>query len=120
MADLPRNLTASAEIVLSSPGAIMKRLCDHFAEHGEVTLEGRCGRIDTVFGSAGLEAGDTCLKLCAMGRDDTALAYVKLSLAEHILHFAATENPRIVWTGDGEAASRCPISARCGCSASPM
>ncbi len=103
MADMPRMLKASAEVVLSSPEDIMKRLCAHFTEHGEVTRNGRCSRIQTGFGTANLEACERCLKLFAEGTDDTALAYVKLAVAEHLLHFAAAEKPRIVWQGDGAA-----------------
>ena len=108
MADMPRLLKASAEVVLSSPEDIMKRLCAHFNEHGNVTVTGRCSRIQTGFGTANLEACERCLKLFAEGTDDTALAYVKLAVAEHLLHFAAAERPRIVWQGDGEAGTPLP------------
>jgi NADPH-dependent ferric siderophore reductase len=55
-----------------------------------------------------MEAGERCLKLVAEGGDDTALAYVKLSLAEHLLHIAAAEKPRIVWLGHGTAGTPLP------------
>src|SRR5690606_29428127 len=41
------------------------------------------------------------------GKDETALAYVKLSLAEHLLNFA-DEPPQIVWLGDGAAGAPLP------------
>ena len=97
-------MRASAEVLLKAPDDMMRRICAHFAEFGEVNVTGRCGRIETGFGTAGLEACDACLKLSAEGRDDTALAYVKLALAEHLLQFAGSESPRIVWKGDGEIA----------------
>jgi hypothetical protein len=70
---------------------MMRRICAHFAAFGEVNVTGRCGRIETGFGTAGLEVCDACLKLSAEGREDTALAYVKLALAEHLLQFAGSE-----------------------------
>ena len=73
MAEMPRFLTASAEIALTSPQDVMKRLCAHFAEFGDATVEGRCARIDTGFGTASMEACERCLKVLAAGRDDTAL-----------------------------------------------
>lgn len=97
-------LKATAEVTLEEPLEIMTRLCAHFVEHGEVRVEGRRGRIETAFGRAGLEAGERSLRLVAQGRDDATLAYVKLSLAEHIIQFAKGERPRIVWRGDGAAA----------------
>lgn len=108
MADMPRNFKASAEIVLSCPQDIMKRLCAHFAEHGDVSVQGACSRIDTGFGSASLEACERCLKVFAESRDDASLAYVKLAIAEHLLHFASAESPRIVWQGDGAAGQPLP------------
>lgn len=108
MADMPRSFTASAEIALSSPDEVMRQLCAHFREFGDVTVEGRCGRIETGFGTAGLEACERCLKVFAQGRDDVALAYVKLAVAEHLLHFASAEKPLIRWAGDGAAGSPLP------------
>jgi NADPH-dependent ferric siderophore reductase len=108
MAEMPRFLTASAEIALSSPEEIMLKLCAHFREHGDVTVEGKCGRIETGFGTAGFEACERCLKVFAEGEDDTALAYVKLAVAEHLLHFAAADKPTIRWQGDGVAGQPLP------------
>ncbi len=108
MAEMPRMFTATAEVRLASPDPIMRRLCAHFREFGEVTVDGSCSRIDTGFGTAGLEACKGCLKISAQGRDEVALAYVKLALAEHLLNFAGGEQPEIVWHGDGAAGSPLP------------
>jgi len=108
MAEMPRTFTASAEVRLASPGPVMERLCAHFREFGEVTVNGPCSRIDTGFGIAGLEACRGCLKISAEGKDEVALAYVKLALAEHLLNFAIGERPEIVWHGDGMAGSPLP------------
>jgi NADPH-dependent ferric siderophore reductase len=108
MADMSRMLTASAQIALSSPEDTMLRLCTHFREHGDVSVTGTCARIETGFGIAGMEACDGCLKVHAEGKDDTALAYVKLAIAEHLLHLAAADQPTIVWQGDGAAGQALP------------
>jgi NADPH-dependent ferric siderophore reductase len=108
MAEMPRLLKASAEIALAAPDDVMRRLCAHFAEHGHAHVEGRCARIDTGFGMAAMEACGTCLKVFAEGRDDTSLAYVKLAVAEHLLHLAAADRPRIAWRGDGAAGAPLP------------
>jgi len=108
MADMPRNFEASAEIMLSCPQDIMRRLCAHFVEFGTVAVDGARSRIETAFGSASMEACRGCLKVRAEGRDESCLAYVKLSIAEHLLSFASAESPSIVWQGDGAAGQPLP------------
>lgn len=108
MAELPRTFSASTEVRLLSPEPVMLRLCAHFREFGEVTVNGPCSRIETGFGIAGLEACKGCLRISAEGKDEAALAYVKLALAEHLLNFALEEQPEIVWQGDGAAGSPLP------------
>lgn len=102
------DLTASARVALAAPQAAMATLCARFSAFGEVKIEGCRGRIDTVFGTAHLRADACCLCLRAEGADETALAYVKLSLAEHLLRLSADERPRIVWSGDGAAGAPLP------------
>ncbi|MCV0396667.1 MAG: siderophore-interacting protein [Rhizobiaceae bacterium] len=101
-------MTATADVILAEPLGVLRRLCAHFAEHGRVRVDGACGRIETTFGNASLEACGQCLKLRAEGHDETSLAFVKLSLAEHLLHFAAGDAPRIEWQGDGQAGAPLP------------
>lgn len=108
MAELPRTFSASTEVRLLSPEPVMLRLCAHFREFGEVTVNGPCSRIETGFGIAGLEACKGCLRISAEGKDEAALAYVKLALAEHLLNFAIDEQPEIIWYGDGAAGSPLP------------
>lgn len=108
MADLPRSLTATAEIVLTSPDEVMLRICRHFREFGDVKIDGRCSRIETSFGIAGFEACEGCLKVSAEGIDDTALAFVKLSVAEHLLNLAKPEAPKISWQGDNATGQPLP------------
>ncbi|MGB3388108.1 MAG: siderophore-interacting protein [Pseudaminobacter sp.] len=103
-----RLLQAQARIELADPDGIMERLCSHFTEHGRVARGHGQANIETGFGNAFLTTGNGSLLLEASADDATGLAYVKLALAEHILSFAATEQPRIRWTGDGAAGSRLP------------
>ncbi|MGI6854394.1 DUF2218 domain-containing protein [Mesorhizobium sp. 1B3] len=99
--------TASTEVLLPSPQHVMERLCAHFSEYGEVELRQGCCRIDTGFGIADVEDCGKCLRICATGKDEVALAYVKLALAEHVLNFA-DGSPAIVWQGDGAAGAPLP------------
>lgn len=109
MADrLSPMLSASAEVAVSDPLALMGKLCDHFVEHGSVERATGRSVIRTSFGNARLEALPRSLRLLAEGRDDTALAFVKMSLAEHLIHFAGDEALRIVWEGDGPAGAPLP------------
>ncbi len=107
MSEMPRILTATAEIVLPSPRATMQALCVRFREFGVVSGRGRCRRIETGFGAADVEDCGRCLKICATGKDETALAYVKLAMAEHLLNLS-DEAPSIVWHGDGMAGAPLP------------
>jgi len=107
MSDMPRAFTATAEILLPSPAEVMSRLCDRFSEYGAVSGEGRCRRIETGFGTADVEDCGRCLKICAAGHDEVALAYVKLAMAEHLLSLAG-DSTSIVWYGDGVAGAPLP------------
>lgn len=107
MSEMPRVVTATAEIDLPSPRAAMQALCARFREFGEVSGRGRCRRIETGFGTANVEDCGRCLKICASGKDEVALAYVKLAMAEHLLHLAEG-TPSIVWQGDGMAGRPLP------------
>lgn len=107
MSEMPRVFKATAEIAMPSPGEAMQALCARFREFGSVSGRGRCRRIETGFGTADVEDCGRCLKICAAGRDEVALAYVKLAMAEHLLDLA-TDAPSIVWQGDGMAGSPLP------------
>ncbi|WP_114944606.1 siderophore-interacting protein [Microvirga calopogonii] len=101
-------LRAEARVALAGAIQVMDKLCGHFVEHGRVERFERSARLDFVYGSAAVEADDGSLVVRAEGADPTGLAYVKWSLAEHILGFAEGETPRISWTGDGAAGSPLP------------
>ena len=99
---------AVAKVTLADPEAVLTKLCDHLAEHGTVSRFRTGARIETVFGTARVEAEERALVLEAEGDEETNFAYVKLSLAEHILTFAAPDKPDIVWAGDGAAGAPLP------------
>ena len=101
-------LRAEAKVALAGPVRIMNKLCEHFIEHGKVERSGRSARVEFDFGAALVEADDESLLLRAEGPDATGLAYVKWSLAEHILEFAESETPHIAWSGDGMAGAPLP------------
>src|SRR5690606_34988140 len=107
MSEMPRVFKATAEIALPSPREAMQALCARFREFGAVSGRGRCRRIETGFGAAEVEDCGRCLKICAFGKDEAALAYVKLAMAEHLLDLSH-EAPSIVWQGDGMAGTPLP------------
>lgn len=101
-------LRAEARVALAGPVQMMDKLCDHFIEHGKVDRSERFARVEFDFGAASVEAADGSLLLRAEGPDATGLAYVKWSLAEHILEFVEGETPHITWSGDGIAGAPLP------------
>ena len=101
-------LRAEARVSLAGPLQMMDKLCDHFIEHGKVDRAERSARVEFEYGSASVEADDSTLYLSAEGPDATGLAYVKWSLAEHILGFVEGDAPHIAWSGDGAAGTPLP------------
>lgn len=110
MASVASPLTARCDITCSEPSVLMGKLHDYFAEFGCVHLSGQTCSIETGFGLARLECGRRSLHLEASGADETALAYVKLAMAEQLLTICAGmgATPEISWTGDGAAGQPLP------------
>jgi NADPH-dependent ferric siderophore reductase len=101
-------LRAEAKVILAGSVQMMDKLCEHFIEHGRVDRSDRSARVEFDYGIASVEADDNILYLRAEGTDATGLAYVKWSLAEHILGFVDGEIPRIAWEGDCAAGTPLP------------
>ncbi len=101
-------MQATASVRLAAPEEMLRRLCAHFVEHQRVTVTGARAVFEAEFGTAHLEAREGCLQLEAFGYDDSTLTFVKMVLAEHILEFAGSDKPRIVWTGDGPSSGPLP------------
>jgi NADPH-dependent ferric siderophore reductase len=107
MSDMRHAFRATAQITLPHPGDTMRALCSRFEEFGTVSGHGRCRRIEIGFGTADIKDCGRCLEICAAGHDEVALAYMKLSMAEHLLSLAHA-TPSIVWQGDGMAGAPLP------------
>jgi NADPH-dependent ferric siderophore reductase len=93
-------LHAAARIPLANPRAMLDKLCEHFVEHGTVTLSDAGGRIESPLGVALLETEGDALVLRAECPDEITLSIVKSALAEHVVMFAEDETLDFVWTGD--------------------
>ncbi len=109
MLNAPLFLKSQAVVELSQPAAILQTLCKHFEEHGEVAYDDRQGSLQTPYGNARLEAGETTLTLYAEGRDETYLSYIKWSLAEHLVDFAKEDAPVIEWSGEHHVGQLLPF-----------
>ncbi len=80
----------------------------YFAEFGRIENDGSVHTIETDFGLANLRTTDKALHIVAESRDETGLAFVKLSLAEHLLRLSSGMSPSLTWKGHGEAGSPLP------------
>lgn len=101
-------LRAEADVTLADAGHCFTALCDHMSEHAEVTRKDGKAKIRMPYGTAWIDLREGGLKLSARAEDETSLAFVKLSLAEHLLHFAGEPKPDIRWTGDGKSGGTLP------------
>ncbi len=109
MQPAPKLFRASATVALDEPGVVLQCLCARFAEWGKISVQNGKALIETGFGQVSLEGTGTTLTLAAEAADETGLAFVKLSMAEHLLALHACKTcPRIVWQGDGAAGSPLP------------
>lgn len=94
-------LHARTEIAVPDAAGLLRDLCEHFAEHGEVTFENGRGDVRLTYGSARLGTEGDRLFVEAEARDETYLAYMKMGFAEHVLELAPAPVPPIRWIGDG-------------------
>lgn len=101
-------LTATARVPLADPAAMLHRLCDHFAEHGEVTIGEGTGRLEGRFGAVELCVEEMVLWVRVECPAPDYLFAVKASVAEHIVEFAEGEPPELVWSGDGANVTEIP------------
>jgi NADPH-dependent ferric siderophore reductase len=101
-------LVAATRIGLRDPQLMLHKLCEHFVEHGIVTLHDGCGRIDSPFGitTIAVDAGE--LIVTAECPNEIALSVIKAAVAEHIFEFSVNEQPRFSWTGDRAAEHEIP------------
>lgn len=92
-------LDARTLVKLRSPGIVMTQLREHFGEHG--VINGGDGSWSVVFdiGTATASLRDGGIAFSVEARDDTSLAYLQWSVAEHVCEFAPDEAPDIAWDG---------------------
>jgi len=104
------NLNARTLIPLTDPGRIVNKLLDHFVEHADVERDESTARLITTYGQADVQWDQQVVNVGVSSDDDTGLAYMKLSIASHILEFLDKSDapPRIVWEGDGAAGGLLP------------
>ncbi len=108
MAEQTITFEAHTRVALKNADAIMAELCEHFLEHGDVTIKGRVGHFEFEFGIATMEADEDSLKLYAKGPDATLLAYIKHGLTEHVIEYARGQKVDIVWQGDNASGRPLP------------
>lgn len=101
-------LIATARIPLADPAGMLRKLCEHFVEHGTVTLAEDGARLENPYGVAVLEAGPALLSVRTECPSEGHLFIVKSSLAEHVVMFAGDQPVTIAWSGNGAATTEIP------------
>ncbi|WP_088345815.1 MULTISPECIES: siderophore-interacting protein [Rhodomicrobium] len=102
-------MRAATRFGLSAPRDVMRQLCDHFVEHCDVIVDGDKARLVAEFGTAILECDDSRMSVQAFGYDESTLSYVKMMVVEHVLEYAPSDKPDIVWRGDGVTGGPLPF-----------
>lgn len=102
-------LHARTDIVVPDAVRLLRDVCEHLAEHGEVRHEPGRADIRLSFGQARLAAAGDRLSVEAQAKDETDLAYMKMGVATHVLDFSPAPAPTIRWTGDGAAGAVPPF-----------
>ncbi|MFQ0813164.1 phage tail protein [Brucella anthropi] len=98
-------LAANTRFALTNAGHVVDQLLDHFVEHADVHRQGSTARLVLSFGRADVEWDDETVSVDVRSGDETGLAYMKYSIAEHVLEFLDKDSakPQIIWQGDGAA-----------------
>ncbi|MFC7064639.1 DUF2218 domain-containing protein [Brucella rhizosphaerae] len=98
-------LNANTRIALDNPGRIVNQLLDHFVEHADVHRLESSAKLVLSFGQADVQWDDQAVNFDVKSGDETGLAYMKYSIAEHVLEFLekGSAKPKIIWEGDGAA-----------------
>jgi NADPH-dependent ferric siderophore reductase len=98
-------LNANTRFALNNAGHIVNQLLDHFVEHADVQRDGTHAKLVLSFGQADVQWDDETVSVDVKSDDETGLAYMKYSIAEHVLEFLdkGSPTPKIIWQGDGAA-----------------
>lgn len=95
------NLPLSAETIvpLRSPLTLMSHLREHFEEHGAMAGADESWSVAFDIGKASAHLREGGVAFRVEAGDDTSLAFLQWSVAEHVCEFAPGESPQIVWHG---------------------
>lgn len=98
-------LNANTRFALTNAGHVVNQLLDHFVEHADVHRQGSTAKLVLSFGQADVQWDDETVSVDVKSEDETGLAYMKYSIAEHVLEFLdkGSAKPKIIWEGDGAA-----------------
>lgn len=93
------SLNATTLVRLRAPDTVMAQLREHFGEHGVISGDGGSWSVVFDIGTATVSRRDGGIAFGVEARDDTSLAYLQWSVAEHVCEFAPDETPDITWDG---------------------
>ena len=95
-------LNANTRFTLTNAGHIVNQLLDHFVEHADVQRDETRAKLVMSFGEADVQWDGETVSVDVKSDDETGLAYMKYSIAEHVLEFLdkGSPMPKIVWQGD--------------------
>lgn len=99
---------SSARIGLTTPQAILDRLCDHLAEHVAMERSNSGAQFVSDFGTARATVVEGALDIALESADETGLSFLKIMVAEHVVAFAEGQKPTIRWSGDGNVGGPLP------------
>lgn len=95
-------LNANTCFSLTNAGHIVNQLLDHFVEHADVQRDERHAKLVLSFGEADVRWDTETVSVDVKSDDETGLAYMKYSIAQHVLEFLekGSPAPKIIWQGD--------------------
>lgn len=104
------SLNASTRILLDNTDSIVNQILDHLVEHADVERHEGSAKLVLSFGQADMRWNQHGVDVDVRSDDDAGLAYMKLSIASHVLEFFDKNAmpPKIVWEGDGAAGGPLP------------
>ncbi|MGU3400736.1 DUF2218 domain-containing protein [Brucellaceae bacterium D45D] len=103
-------LNANTRFELTNAGHVVNQLLDHFVEHADVRRADDNAQLVLSFGQAEVKWDDSNVSVDVGSEDEVGLAYMKYSIAEHVLEFLdkGSAKPKIVWKGDGASGGPLP------------
>lgn len=96
-------LRAETLIPLSAPLKVMSELREHYGEHGAISGVDDDWSVAFDIGKAHARMQGGAVTFTVEAADDSSLALLQWSVAEHVLEYAPQDRPDIVWTGGTRA-----------------